>query len=124
MSASDINDRATAYVITTLVPRKNAAQPRKDPRKNADAILGPMASRQWLELAASHMDTLAGIADRLGLTDEALLILARTHAAFPEPITVYGRARVYSVDEVIDFHMGVGRIYGRGRTIAGGRSRV
>ena len=35
MSVRNNNDRATAYAIATRVPRKNAAQPRKDPRKNA-----------------------------------------------------------------------------------------
>jgi hypothetical protein len=84
----------------------------------SDAIVGAMPTRQQLEYAASLMDTLPAIADRLGITDEALFKLERTQESFPLPIAVWGRARVYWVEEVLEFHLHVGRIYGRGRTIS------
>lgn len=87
-------------------------------------ILGVMPSRTQLELAASHLDTLPGIADSLGLTHEALYRLERTHEAFPLPIAVFGKARVYSIQEVLDFHLSVGRIYGKGRTLNRQRSKA
>jgi hypothetical protein len=69
------------------------------------------------------MDTLAGIAEYLGITVEALYKLERTYEGFPTPIAEYGGARVYGVDEVLRWHRQVGRIYGRGRVLSRRKSR-
>jgi hypothetical protein len=72
-------------------------------------------NRAQIELALREVDTLPNIADAMGITPEALFRLERTYASFPEPVEVFGRARVYVIDEVVEFHMSVGRIYGKAR---------
>lgn len=74
--------------------------------------------RTQLELAMREVATLPEIAEAMGLTREALFRLERKMESFPAPIAVFGRARVYVIDDVTDFHLGVGRIYGKRRSSA------
>ena len=94
----DNNEYANACVITRL-----------------DADTMSDMQRAQLERACREMATLPEIARAMGLTPEALFRLERKYESFPQPIDRFGRAWVYSIDEVTDFHLGVGRIYGKAR---------
>jgi hypothetical protein len=74
--------------------------------------------RTQLELAMREVATLPEIAEAMGMTPEALFRLERKMESFPAPIAVFGRARVFVIDEVTDFHLSVGRIYGKRRSRA------
>ena len=101
----DTNDGLPGYAITPLDVDTMSGMDRTEFRREAE---------RWHRESA----TLPEIARAMGLTPEALFRLERNHASFPMPVAAYGRTRVYLIDEVTDFHLGVGRIYGKRRSRA------